>query len=125
MSESIATSADNAAAPEAARAWVQRSSPQMMLALHFAGGDRVAFEYFHLISPSLHGSILKMHFLNATVTNHGRHHEGLYDHIATHTAAIIREKHESEFSVGTDAPYIERIEVGRPDIDGVAHRPQR
>lgn len=123
MSETSAISADKAAAEEAARPWVHRTSPQMMLALHFAGGDRIAFEYFHLISPRLlGGTILKLHFLNATVTIHGRHLEGLFDHVATHTAAIVREKHESEFSVGVYAPYVERIEVGRADMDGVAHR---
>jgi hypothetical protein len=87
---------------------------QPTLILRLEDGDMDAFPYAEFQEAEFRGSFIRLHFLRAVVTIHGRNLGKLFEDLVQFHVWYVRERHTSEFDVAESEPYIERIEVKRP-----------
>lgn len=109
---------------EEEKPWKVSARPQFMLDLRFADGDSLAFQYHDLVATRPTRDVLTLHFYYATVKIRGRHLSELHGLVREHKAYAVLEKHQSEFAQDERKPYIDRIEVDRPDMEALGRRPQ-
>lgn len=86
---------------------------QPTLILRMESGDMDAFPYAEFQEAEFRGSFIRLHFLRAVVTIHGRNLGKLFEDLAQFHVWYVRERHTNEFEVSDSEPYIERAEVKR------------
>lgn len=118
---SVKASAEQAAPEEEAGpgAWTTSNRPPPMFSLRFGPEERRSYPYDDLRGIQLQGERLRLYFMQATVTLTGRNMEALADHIERHTVGCVRQRHRSAFLLARGDDYIERIEIGPPDPEGL------
>ena len=101
-------------------AWGTADHPQLMLDLRFETGDALALPYYGIAAIRLSGGTLTLFLEHLTVTVRGRHLGELHRELVLHRAAWLQERHQSEFTAGDTAPFIDQLELGPPSVTGLA-----
>ncbi len=84
---------------------------QPTLILRLENGDMHAFPYAEFQEAEFRGSFIRLHFLRAVVTIHGRNLGKLFEDLVQFHVWYVRERHVSEFEVADSEAYIELIEI--------------
>jgi len=95
--------------------WKAKPRPVFMIEFCFADGESQAFQYHDLVTVRTAGNVLTLYFYHAKVTIRGRHLTELRGLVLEHKAAVVLEKHRSEFAQDESKPYIDRIDEDRHD----------
>jgi redox-sensitive bicupin YhaK (pirin superfamily) len=66
---------------------------------------------------------LTLYFTQGTVTVIGRHLEPLAALVGNEGVSSIRAQHTSPFAILEGAPYIERIDIGPPNVAALGKKP--
>lgn len=102
--------------------WMKSNTPEMMLSLRFANGDRRAYPYHDLAAPELmENTLLKLYFVHATVVIQGYNLTELADLIERQCVIAVRE--QDEFTVPAGAPCISKIGILEPNLAALARKP--
>ena len=101
-------------------AWCTADHPQLMLDVRFESGDALALAYYGIAAIRLSGGTLPLFLEHLTVTVRGRHLGELHRELVLHRAAWLQERHQSEFTAGDTAPFIDQLELGPPSVTGLA-----
>ena len=104
------------------QAWGTARVPQMMLSVRFKNGNRRFFAYLDLAGGDYVGEVIRLYFHHATVMVRGKGLQELAGHAERQTVRYIREQHVSPFEAGGTPCYIERIEIGPPQLDALAQK---
>jgi hypothetical protein len=103
-------------------AWVISSRPQLMLSLRFKDGNRRALSYTELCGTEYKKDVLALFFYQATIRMRGKGLDELADGVERQCAQIVREQHIAEFRADEASRYIERVEIGQPNIEALSGR---
>ena len=112
----------NAEDSDYGRAWGAARLPQMMLSMRFANGNRRFFAYTDFVGGDYLGDVIRLYFYHGTVVIRGKGLEELEAQIERQTVRYIREQHVSAFEAGEASCYIERIEVGLPQLEALSQK---
>jgi hypothetical protein len=113
----------NAEDSDYGRAWGRSGLPQMMLSVRFADGNRRFFAYTDFAGGDYLGDVLRLYFYHATLMVRGRDLEELAGQVERQTVRYIRERHVSPFEADKPPCYIERIEIGPPQLEALGRKP--
>ena len=112
----------NAEDSDYGRAWGASRVPQMMLSVRFANGNRRSYAYLDLAGADYLGDVIRLYFHHATVMVRGKGLEELAGKTEQQAVRYIREQHVSPFHAGEAACYIERIEIGPPQLEALSRK---
>jgi hypothetical protein len=112
----------NAEDSDYGQAWGTARQPQMMLSVRFANGNRRFFAYTDLAGGDYLGNVIRLYFYHATLMVRGKGLEELAGQAERQTVRYIREQHVSPFEAGEMAGYIERIEIGPPQLEALSQK---
>lgn len=101
---------------------MRSSTPELMLSLRFANGDRQGFPYHDLASFQFIGNeLIKLYFFHATVVIQGSSLVELADLIQRQQVIAIRE--QNEFTLSPGAPCVRKIGLMEPNLAALARKP--
>ena len=112
----------NAEDSDYGRAWGASRLPQMMLSVRFANGNRRFFAYTDFAGGDYLGDVIRLYFYHATLMVRGKGLEELAGQTERQTVRYIREQHVSPFKAGETPCYIERIEIGPPQLEALGRK---
>jgi hypothetical protein len=113
----------NAEDSDYGRAWGSARLPQMMLSVRFKNGNRRFFAYIDLAGGDYLGDVIRLYFHHATLMIRGKGLEELAGQMERQTVRYVREQHISVYEAEETECYIERIEIGPPQLDALSqHR---
>lgn len=103
--------------------WGVRERVQLAIRFRFADGTSRSFAYHNFNGTMFLGGVIKVFFVDGTVTIFGRHLSELDDRLCDWHVAYVQEQHASEFEVEEHEPYIDRIELAEPKLEEALKRP--
>ena len=112
----------NAEDSDYGRTWGASRVPQMMLSVRFANGNRRSYPYLDLTGGDYLGDLIRLYFHHATVMVRDKGLEELAGQAERQTVRYIREQHVSPFHAGETPCYIERIEIGPPQLEALSQK---
>jgi hypothetical protein len=80
------------------------------------------FPYTDLVGGDYLGDVIRLYFYHATLMIRGKGLEELAGQTERQTVRYIREQHVSLYEAGETSCYIERIEVGLPQLEALCQK---
>lgn len=103
-------------------AWASARQPQLMLSLRFKDGNRRALSYTELCGTEYKKDVLALFFYQATIRIRGKGLDELADQVERQCVRFVREQHIDIMESGNTACFIERVEIGQPNIEALSGR---
>ena len=105
--------------PQERGAWASARQPQLMLSLRFKDGNRRALSYTELCGTEYKKDVLALFFHEATIRMRGKGLDELADQIERQCVRFVREQHIDIMKSGDAACFIERVEIGPPNLEAL------